>query len=127
MSLKSYVEQVRKIPVGYSVSYGRRWISKKDTAIAVISVGYADGVDRRLTNKGKALIKGKKYPIVGTVTMDYIMADIGDDPIFAGDEVIIWGNCKDNSIELLELAEQINTIPYELTCRVSKRVKRIYI
>ncbi|MBW1650140.1 MAG: alanine racemase [Deltaproteobacteria bacterium] len=127
MSLKSYVEQVRKIPADYSVSYGRRWISKKETSIAVISAGYADGVDRRLTNKGKALIKGKKYPIVGTVTMDYIMVDIGDDPIFVGDEVIIWGGCKDNSIKLLDLAEQINTIPYELTCGVSKRVKRVYI
>jgi alanine racemase len=127
MSLKSYVEQVRKIPAGYSVSYGRKWISKKETSIAVISAGYADGVDRRLTNKGKALIKGKKYPIVGTVTMDYIMADVGNDSVFAGDEVVIWGSSKNNGIELLGLSEQIDTIPYELTCGVSKRVKRIYI
>ncbi len=127
MSLKSYVEQVRKIHADYSVSYGRKWISKKETSIAVISAGYADGIDRRLTNTGKALIKGKKYPIVGTVTMDYIMADVGDDPVFAGDEVVIWGDSQDDGIELLGLAEQINTIPYELTCGVSKRVKRVYI
>ena len=127
MSLKSYVEQIRKIPAGYSVSYGRKWISKKETTIAVICAGYADGVDSRLTNKGKVIIKGKKYPIVGTVTMDYIMADIKNDNISLGDEVTIWGDCKGNSIKLLDLAEKIDTIPYELTCGVSKRVKRVYI
>jgi len=126
MRFKSYVEQVRKIPTGYSVSYDKRWISEKDTTIALIPVGYADGVDRRLTNKGIVLIKGKKYSIVGMVTMDYIMVDVGYDSIFEDDEVVIWGDFENNSIELLELAEQIDTIPYVLTCGVSKRVKRVY-
>ena len=69
------------------------------------------------------LIKGKLYPIVGTVTMDYTMTDVGDDDIRVGDEAVIWGG----DISLLDIAEKINTIPYVLTCGVSRRVKRIII
>ena len=127
MTLKTFVAHIRKIPAGFPVSYGRRWTAKEPTTIAVLPLGYADGIQRNLTNKGEVLIQGKRYPMVGTVTMDHIMIDVGNDPIEPGDEVIVWGEGTEGTIQALEVAEKIGTIPYELTCGVSKRVKRVYL
>jgi len=124
MTLKTFVAHVREMPAGFPISYGRQWITKKTSKIAVLPLGYADGVSRKLTNKGEVLIQGRRYPMVGTITMDSIMIDVGDDPIKPGDEVIIWGESPQGSIQALEVAERIGTIAYELTCGVSKRVKR---
>ena len=95
--------------------------------IAVLPVGYAHGISRRLTNVGKVLMQGKPYPMVGTITMDYTMVDVADDPVKVGDEVIIWGESSQGTIQVADVAEQIGTIPYELTCMVSKRVRRVYL
>jgi len=126
MTLKTFVSHLREMPEGHPISYGRRWTTPRATTIAVLPIGYADGVSRRLTNRGEVLIRGKRYPMVGTVTMDYIMVNVSDDPIEIGDEVVIWGTSSQGAIEVSEVAEKIGTIPYELTCGVSKRVKRIY-
>jgi len=126
MTLKTYVAHVRKMPADHPISYGRRWVTKRATKIAVLPVGYADGVSRKFTNRGEVLIRGKRYPMIGTVTMDYIMVDVGNDPIQPGDEVILWGESSQGTIQVIEVAEKIGTIPYELTCGVSKRVKRVY-
>jgi alanine racemase len=115
------------MPEGHPVSYGRRWTTPKGTTIAVLPIGYADGISRRLTNQGKVLIGGKRYPMVGTVTMDHIMVDVGNDPVRVGEEVLIWGNSPQGDIQILDVAEQIGTIPYELTCAVSRRVRRVYM
>jgi alanine racemase len=127
MTLKTYVAHVRKMPPGHPISYGRRWATKTATKIAVLPIGYADGVSRKLTNRGEVLIHGKRYPMVGTVTMDYIMVDVGDYPVKPGDEVIVWGESSQGTIQASEVAKKIGTIPYELTCGVSKRVKRVYL
>ncbi len=131
MALKTFVAHVREIPANHPISYGRRWVSKKATRIAVLPIGYADGLRRHLTNKGEVLIRGKHYPMVGTVTMDHTMVDIGmdmeSDPIKPGDEVIIWGDTPQGNIQILDVAEKAETIPYELTCGVSRRVQRKYI
>ena len=127
MTLKTFVAHVREMPAGYPISYGRRWIAKKATKIAVLPLGYADGISRRFTNEGEVLIQGRRYPMVGTVTMDCIMIDVGDDPIKPGDEAIVWGESSQGAIQALEVAEKIDTIAYELTCGVSNRVKRVYI
>lgn len=127
MTLKTSVAHIRKIPSNFPVSYGRQWISKKPTTLAVLPIGYADGIRRSLTNTGEVIIHGKHYPMVGRVTMDHIMINVGNDPVNPGDEVIIWGEGSQGVIELLDVAEKIGTIPYELTCGVSKRVKRIYV
>lgn len=127
MTLKTFVAHIRKIPANFPVSYGRKWTSEKPTTIAVLPIGYADGIRRSLTNKGEVLIKGKRYPMVGRVTMDHIMIDVGDDPVNPGDPVIVWGEGPRDAIQLLDVAQSIGTIPYELTCGVSRRVKRIYI
>lgn len=127
MTLKTFVAHIRKIPANFPVSYGRQWTSEKPTTIAVLPIGYADGIQRSLTNVGEVLIKGKRYPLVGRVTMDHIMIDVGNDPISPGDPVVIWGEEPQGVIQALDVAQSIGTIPYELTCGVSSRVKRIYV
>jgi alanine racemase len=127
MTLKTSVAHVREMPEGCPISYGRRWATKMPTKIAVLPVGYADGLDRRFTNTGEVLIRGRRYPMVGTVTMDYLMVDVGDDPIRPGDEAIIWGESAQGTIQALEVAEKIGTIPYELTCGISMRIQRVYV
>ncbi|MCP4691170.1 MAG: alanine racemase [Desulfobacterales bacterium] len=127
MTLRTHVAHVRNLPAGHPVSYGRRWIAKKPTKIAVLPVGYADGVRRQLTNRGEVLIRGRRYPMVGRVTMDHIMVDIGDDPIHPGDEVVLWGESAGAVMPTLEVAEKIGAIPYELTCGVTRRIRRVYI
>ena len=115
------------MPGGYPISYGRRWITQAPTRIAVLPVGYADGLSRRFTNNGEVLIKGKRYPMVGAVTMDCTMVDVGRDSLSIGDEVLLWGESPQGIIQTLEVAERIGTIPYELTCAVSRRVPRVYV
>lgn len=127
MTLKTKVLLVRRIPKGANISYGCRYQTQKDTNIATLPIGYADGIFRYFTNIGKVLINGNLYPIVGTVTMDQIMVDVRNDPIKEGDEVIIWGNSPEGEIQAAKIAKQIGTISYELCCSVSKRVPRIYI
>jgi alanine racemase len=127
MSLKTYVAHLRQMPGGHPISYGRRWITPGPTRIAVLPIGYADGLSRRLTNNGEVSIRGRLYPIVGTVTMDCTMVNVGNDPVAVGDEVLVWGESPDGVIEALDVAERIGTIPYELICAVSRRVPRVYV
>jgi len=127
MTLQTAVAHIRRLPADCPVSYGRRWVTPGRTQIAVLPLGYADGIRRELTNRGEVLIKRKRYPMVGTVTMDTIMVNVGEDPIAVGDEAIIWGESDQGSLPLLEIAAGIGTIPYELTCGVSARVKRVYV
>lgn len=126
MSIISNVANVISIKKGESVSYGRRFISKTDSQIISVPFGYADGYPRALTNKSKAIIKNKFYNQVGTVTMDRIMFDIGNDKISVGDKVILLGKNKNLKIDAWDWSKILNTIPYEITCNISKRVPRIY-
>lgn len=127
MALKTYVAHVRRLPKGHNVSYARRWTTKRETGLAVLPVGYADGLRRGLTNTGQVLIRNKRYPMVGTVTMDQIMVDVGDDRIEPGDPVLIWGDSNQGTLQVLDVAESIGTIPYELTCGLTTRVGRVYV
>ncbi len=127
MTLKTVVAHVRRVPQGFSVSYGRRWISPKATTLAVLPIGYADGVRRHLSNTGEVLIRGKRFPMVGAVTMDQTVVDVGEEPISPGDEAVLWGDSPQGSIQALEVAEKIGTIAYEITCGVTTRVTRVYV
>ena len=127
MSLFSEVASVNEVRKGNSISYGWKYKTKKDTNIISVSVGYADGINRGLTNKMFCIIKNKKYPQVGTVTMDRIMFDIGDDNIKVGDKVILIGKSKSEEISANDWCNVLKTIPYEITCGISKRVPRKYI
>jgi len=125
MSLVSKVATVKEISKEESISYSRRYYTKNNTKIISVPIGYADGFPRSLTNKAQAIIKGKIYNQVGTVTMDRIMFDVGNDNINVNDEVILIGKNSKNKIDAWDWSKKINTIPYEVTCGISKRVPRI--
>ena len=125
MTFKTAVAHLRRLPAGHNVSYGRRWETERETTIAVLPIGYADGVRRHLTGRLQVIIDDRRYPVVGTITMDQIMVDVGDDRIAVGDDVLIWGDTEDGSIQVLDVAEAMGSIPYEMTCGVSRRVQRV--
>jgi alanine racemase len=126
MALKSRVSLVKRIQIGDSVSYGRRFIAQQPTKIANIPIGYADGYFRLLTNRTQVLIGGIAFPVVGSICMDQIMANVGNADIRIGDEVVIMGKQGKNRITALQLADILGTIPYEICCAISARVPRIY-
>jgi len=128
MSLRSCVSFMKTVKTGSSVSYGRRFIAGKETRIATVPIGYADGYARNLTNKSFVLIRGKRYPVVGTVCMDHLMVDVGFDAnIQEGDPVTLIGRDGEESVSGWELSEHLGTIPYEITCMVSARVPRVTV
>ncbi len=126
MSLISYVGSVKKISKGDSVSYGRIFTTNKITNIVSVPIGYADGFNRNLSNKSFAIINGKLYPQVGRVTMDRIMFDVGNDEIKPGEKVILLGGNNNININAWDWSKKLNTIPYEITCNISKRIPRVY-
>lgn len=127
MQLKTRVLCVKNVPKGFSVSYGRSFITKKPAVIATLPVGYGDGLPRALSNKGEALINGKRAPIAGTVCMDLTMCDVTGIPgVRAGDEAVIIGVQGQDAITVEEVAEKAGTISYEILCGVSARVPRVY-
>lgn len=128
MSFKTAVIQVKQIERGQSVSYGRTLIADRPMTIATLPVGYADGYNRLLSNRGEVLIRGRRFPVAGRVCMDLIMAAAGaGDEIRTGDEVVLFGRQGDEEISVASICELLGTIPYEVTCWVSKRVPRVYM
>ncbi|MEE4112071.1 MAG: alanine racemase [Desulfobacteraceae bacterium] len=127
MTLKTFVAHLRRLPAGHNVSYGRRWKTERETTIAVLPIGYADGVRRHLTGRLQVMIGRRRYPVVGTITMDQIMVDVGDDRVTVGDDVLIWGDTEVGRIQVLDVAEAMGSIPYEMTCGVSRRVPRVVV
>lgn len=121
--LKSKVTYIKEVEEGTSISYGRKYVTSKKTKIATIPIGYADGISRLLTNKGNVVINHKKYPIVGSVCMDNIMVDVGDDDISINDDVYIWDN---DLIKVEDIANIIGTINYEVISIISDRVPRVF-
>ncbi|KAF0134670.1 MAG: alanine racemase [Candidatus Saganbacteria bacterium] len=126
LSFKSRVVYIKRVPAGTAISYGGIYSTSKETAIATLPVGYADGYSRRLSNRGKVLINGKRYPIVGRVTMDMAMVNVGDDNISVGDEAVLIGSQGIETITADEIAALEDTISYEVICNIGKRVPRIY-
>lgn len=126
MSLKAEVGFVKRVEKETSISYARRFYAKRRTTIASISIGYADGYFRTLTNKASVLINGRQFPVAGTVCMDQIMVDAGNAPIRVGDDVVLIGTSGSRRITAWDIAALAGTIPYEVTCAVSQRVPRTY-
>lgn len=123
LSLKTYVSQVKKIDEMRTVGYGRKGVLESGDSIAVIPVGYADGLNRHLSNGvGEVLIGGHLFPIVGNVCMDTCMINVTGGNVKEGDEVVIFGD--DYSVAIM--AEKLNTIPYEIMTSINQRVKRVY-
>ncbi len=122
-TLKSIISQIKLIPPKGTIGYNRKGVAKKEMKIAIVPVGYADGLSRKLGNgQGSLWINGKLVPLVGDICMDMCMVDITNIKAKEGDEVIIFGN--DRSINAL--SEELETIPYEVLAGISKRVKRVY-
>ena len=127
LSFITRVSFIKKVNAGTTIGYGRTWSAPEDTWIATIPVGYADGFNRLFSNRGRVLIKGRSYPIVGRVCMDQSMVNLGPQTeICVGDEVILIGRSGNLEISAYEWAEKLNTITYEVICQINHRVQRLF-
>ena len=128
MKFVTRIALIREFPEGQALSYGRTYVTGRKTRIAYIPVGYADGYPRSLSNKGFVLIKDTKCSIVGIVCMDWSLVDVTDvDRVDVGEEVILLGPGITQAISADEIAECAGTIPYEILCKISKRIPRSYV
>jgi alanine racemase len=125
LSLHSYVADVKRLEPGDTVGYGRRWQAQGESLIGVLPIGYGDGVRRALTNNAEILVRGRRRPLVGTVSMDNVTIDLGaETDVEPGDEAVLIGSQGDEAILAEEVAGRLETINYEITCGISARVPR---
>ena len=128
MEIKAKIVHIKTLPMGEYISYGRDFITKEESIIATLPIGYADGYTRLLKNKGKVIINGQFAPVVGRICMDQCMIDITHiKGVKTGDEVILMGESQECSFTADNIAECIGTINYEILCMVSKRLPRVYV
>lgn len=126
MTLGSRVVAVKGVRPGEGVGYGVRFTADRPTTIAVVPAGYADGLDLRLAGRGAVLIRGRRAPIVGAVSMDMLAVDVTGLDVSPGDDVAILGSQGGDRIDVREMAATIGTIPYEILCRIGSRIERVY-
>jgi alanine racemase len=117
---------VKGVRVDEGVGYGVKFKADRPTTLAIVPAGYADGLDFRLAGRAHVLIRGRRAPIVGSVCMDMLMADVTGLDVSPGDEVVVIGSQGHDRIDVREMAAQIGTIPYEILCRIGSRIERIY-
>ena len=128
LQVKAKVAQVKTIPAGEGVSYGRKFVTDSETKIAVVGIGYADGVPRSLSNRLQAIVSGKLVSQIGAITMDRLMLRIDDLPnVKAGDIVTLIGREKDLCLTAEDWANQIGTISWEILCGFKHRLPRIFV
>ena len=128
LSLKVKVAFIRTIDKGVSVSYGGKFVSYRKTKLAVLSIGYADGVPRNLSGKINVIYKNTLYPQVGSITMDQMMVDITDsNEIKIGSTMILLGSDGDKTISPHDWARESNTIPWEILCSFKNRLPRVQV
>ena len=124
MTLKTRIIAVRELPAGTCISYGCTHTLSRDSRLAVLPIGYADGLERLLSNRTEMLVSGQKAPVLGRICMDMCMVDVTDIPnVKVGDEVVVFGE----DLPLEEKADTVGTIQYEMLCGVSRRVPRVYL
>ncbi len=124
---KSLVVYFKIIKAGHPVGYGLTWKPKQDIRAVTVPLGYGDGYFRSMSHKAEVLIRGKRYPVVGSISMDQIVVNIENDSAFNGDEVILIGQDGSNKITVEELADWAGTIPYEILTNINTRVPRLYL
>jgi alanine racemase len=128
MSFKSRLVQVRDHPPGTSISYGRTFVTARETRVGVVPVGYGHGYSWLLSNRGRMLVQGRACPIAGRVTMDLTMIDLTAAPdAQVGDEVVLFGEQGESALTLEEVARGSETLPYEILCTIGKRVTRLFV
>jgi alanine racemase len=125
-SLKAKVSYFKVVGQGEGISYGHRYVTSGQTRIVTIPVGYGDGYRRSLSNRGSVLIRGRRFPIRGTVCMDQFMVDVGEHEVYVGDEAVLIGKQGNEEISLMEIADLCDTIPYEILCLFNDRIPRVY-
>ncbi len=126
-SFRTRVGLVKRLPAGTGVSYGRTHTLRRDTTVAILTAGYGDGLPRAASNRGRVLIRGRRCPILGRVTMDQTIVDVTDVPgVVAGDEAVLIGRQQTERIDLAEFSHWADSIPWETLCSVTKRVPRLY-
>jgi alanine racemase len=127
LSWKTRILQLKKVPSNTSISYGQTFITKRDSLIATLPIGYADGYPRLLSNRGQALVGGKRAPVAGRVCMDLTMLDVTDiGKIHQGDEVVLLGTQENDTISADEMASWADTISYEILTSIGARIPRIH-
>ena len=127
MSVKSSIVMLKKVPAGTSISYGRTFVTKRESTIATVPAGYADGYSRKLSNNSDVLISGRRVPVVGRICMDTFMVDVTDIPdVSYGSEVVLIGSQGQERITADDIADRTGTIPYEVLTSIGSRVKRVY-
>ena len=128
MRWRTEIARLKELPVGHAVGYGTTFHTSRASRIATLPVGYADGYDRGLSNRGEVLVRGRRAPVVGRVSMDLATIDVTDVPgAAAGDEVVLLGRQGEAEIAVEELAAKLDTISYEVFCNVGARVPRVYL
>ncbi len=128
VALVSRIAEIKEYPAGVPLSYGRRFYTQRPSRIAILAIGYHDGLRRALTNKGYVKIHGQCAPITGTICMDFTLVDVTDIPqAQVGDPALIFGEYNGDEIRLEDVAALIDTIPYEILCTLSPRIQRLYV
>jgi alanine racemase len=127
LSLRSQIAHLRRVPPGETLGYGRTFTTKRDSLIALVPIGYADGYPRGLSNKANACVNGQLAPVVGRISMDWTLLDVTDVPNAApNNDVFLIGGDARGEIKAVDLANHLGTIGYEITCGISRRVPRVY-
>lgn len=128
MRWRTAIARLKELPAGSPIGYGTTFHTKRVSRIATLPVGYADGYDRHLSNRGEVLVRGRRAPVVGRVSMDLVTIDVTDiEHAALGDEVVLLGRQGDDEISAEELASKLDTISYEVFCSVGARVPRVYL
>jgi alanine racemase len=127
MRMRSSVSLVKRVEAGQGVSYGHRYTTGAQTTLALVPAGYADGIPRHATNVGPVQINGKRYLISGTVSMDQVVVDVGDDAVAVGDDVVLFGPGDNGEPTADDWAAAVGTINYEIVTRIGPRVPRTYL
>jgi alanine racemase len=127
MTLRARLAMVKRVPAGTGVSYGHRYVTSRDTTLGLLPIGYADGVPRSATGKPLLFARGRRWPVAGTVCMDQVVIDFGDEPVAAGDEVVLFGPGDGGEATAHEWGESLATISYEIVTGIGNRVARSYV
>jgi len=126
MTLRARLALVKRVPPGSGVSYGHRYVTERETTLGLVPVGYADGVPRAAAGLPLVSAHGRRWPIAGTVCMDQFVVDFGDEPVAAGEEVVLFGPGADGEPTAQEWGEALGTISYEIVTGIGARVVRTY-
>jgi alanine racemase len=128
LSMRARIITLRDVPAGQGVGYSARFVTNRPTRVAVINAGYADGILRQRTNRGCALVLGRRVPLVGTISMDLTTLDVTDVPgVKLGDVVTLYGKDGSDSIVVSDVAAEIGTVTSDLLCALGRRVPRYYL